>query len=142
MHKKTVVLMALVTVGLVVGYTTMKPVPEAPAPPSVETAMVKVTLPATLTSRAQLGKTAFEGKCAACHGVNGAGNVNAGPPLIHKIYEPSHHGDESFQYATAMGVHAHHWRFGNMPPVEGITRAEVGTIIAYIREVQRANGIF
>jgi hypothetical protein len=41
-----------------------------------------------------------------------------------------------------MGVQAHHWRFGNMPPVEGITRAEVATIITYIRELQRANGIF
>ena len=142
MYKKPIVLMALATVGVAVGYTAMKRAPEAPALPSAETAMVKVTLPATLTSEAQLGKAAFEAKCAACHGANGAGNVNAAPPLIHKIYEPSHHGDESFHYAAAMGVQAHHWRFGNMPPVEGITRAEVATIITYIRELQRANGIF
>ncbi len=28
-----------------------------------------------------------------------------------------------------------------MPPVEGITQAEVKSIVTYVREVQRANGI-
>jgi hypothetical protein len=60
---------------------------------------------------------------------------------VHKIYEPSHHGNESFQRAVAMGVRAHHWPFGNMPKVAGVTRAEVSTIITYVRELQRANGI-
>jgi len=40
-----------------------------------------------------------------------------------------------------LGVRAHHWSFGNMPAVEGLTRADVKMIIAYIRELQRANGI-
>jgi hypothetical protein len=31
--------------------------------------------------------------------------------------------------------------FGDMPPVPGISRDEVGDIIAYIREQQRQNGI-
>ena len=68
--------------------------------------------------------------------------MHAAPLLTHKICGPSNHGDGSFHYAAAMGVQAHHWRFGNMPPVEGITRAEAATIITYIRELQRANGIF
>jgi hypothetical protein len=61
--------------------------------------------------------------------------------LVHIIYEPSHHGDESFQRAAAMGVQGHHWSFGNMPPVEGIASADVTMIVAYVRELQRANGI-
>lgn len=142
MRKTPLIISGIAAIGLFIGYQAIQPAPEAPANLSGEVAMVEVILPATLTAEAQLGKTAFEAKCAACHGLNAAGNVNAAPPLIHKIYEPSHHGDESFQYAAAMGVQAHHWRFGNMPPVEGITRAEVATIIAYIRELQRANGIF
>ena len=44
-------------------------------------------------------------------------------------------------HATALGVRAHHWSFGNMPAVEGLTRADVKMIVAYIRELQRANGI-
>ena len=60
---------------------------------------------------------------------------------MHKIYEPSHHGDESFQLAVAQGVRAKHWRFGNMAALEGLTRADVSAIIAYVRELQRVNGI-
>ena len=92
------------------------------------------------TAAAQTGEAYFNTKCAACHGVNGAGREN-GPPLIHKFYKPDHHGDESFQYAAKMGVQAHHWNFGNMPPIAGITRAEVAKIVLYIREIQKANGL-
>ena len=67
--------------------------------------------------------------------------MGVAPPLIHKIYEPSHHGDESFQRAVAVGVRAHHWKFGNMPAIEGLTRGDVKAIIAYVRELQEANGI-
>jgi hypothetical protein len=28
-----------------------------------------------------------------------------------------------------------------MPPVEGLTRHDVGAIVAYVHELQRANGI-
>ena len=86
-------------------------------------------------------KLGFEAKCASCHGVNAAGKDGLAPPLIHKIYEPSHHADESFQRAVALGVQAHNWRFGNMLAIEGLTRGDVTMIITYIRELQRANGI-
>ncbi|WP_417614869.1 c-type cytochrome [Oceanisphaera sp.] len=90
--------------------------------------------------QAQQGKLAYEDNCASCHGADLKG-TRQGPPFIHKVYEPSHHGDEAFYRAVANGVRAHHWRFGDMPPVAGVTREEVGDIIAYIREQQRANGI-
>lgn len=104
-------------------------------------ALVSVTLPEQLSDNAIIGKRIFEAKCASCHGQNAAGQKGVAPPLIHKIYEPSHHGDESFQRAAALGVRSHHWSFGNMPPVNGLTRADVSAIITYIRELQRVNGI-
>lgn len=103
--------------------------------------IVSVTLPDTLTQDAQIGKRAFDAKCASCHGINAAGREGIAPPLVHIIYEPSHHADESFQRAVALGVRAHHWSFGDMPAVEGLTRGDVTLITAYIRELQRVNGI-
>lgn len=103
--------------------------------------LVSVTLPENLSETAQIGAKIFEAKCAACHGTSAGGRNGFGPPLIHQYYVPSHHGDEAFQRAAALGVKSHHWRFGDMPPVNGITRAEVSAIIEYIRQVQRANGI-
>ena len=103
--------------------------------------IAQVTLPAELSKNTQIGKRVFEAKCAACHGVNAAGQNGIAPPLVHKIYEPSHHGDASFLLAARNGVRSHHWKFGNMPPVEGLTDADMKMVVVYVRELQRANGI-
>ena len=103
--------------------------------------VVSLSVPVTLSAQAQLGRVIYEANCAACHGPNASGQEGVAPPLVHVIYEPGHHGDESFQLAVARGVRAHHWRFGDMPPVEGLTRRDVAAIVAYIRELQRANDI-
>ena len=103
--------------------------------------MVEVVLPDALSSNAEIGKLAFEAKCSDCHGANAAGQDGIAPPLVHKIYEPSHHGDGSFLLAAKNGVRAHHWRFGDMPPIESVTDGDVKMIVAYVRELQRANGI-
>lgn len=104
--------------------------------------IVTVEVPDKLSSEATIGKRAFDAKCAACHGENAAGQNGVAPPLIHKIYEPSHHGDISFVMAAKNGVTSHHWNFGNMPPVEGLTDADVKYIASYIRSLQKENGIF
>ncbi len=93
-----------------------------------------------LSSAAQMGRIAFDENCAACHGAKAAGSDN-GPPLVHKIYESSHHADFAFQMAAKGGVRAHHWRFGDMPPVPGVTEKQVEWIVTYVREIQRENGI-
>ena len=100
---------------------------------------VNVKMP-DLSADAVQGRTLFETNCAACHGKSGGGTEN-GPPLIHKIYEPSHHGDMSFYMAVKQGVRAHHWKFGNMAPVEGVSDNDMSMILAFVREVQRHNGI-
>jgi cytochrome c553 len=105
-------------------------------------AMVEVRLPAALSAKAAAGKTYFDAACASCHGANAAGQDGIAPPLVHKIYEPSHHGDAAFLVAVRDGARQHHWLFGSMLPVEQIlTDGEIALIILYVRELQRENGI-
>jgi mono/diheme cytochrome c family protein len=104
--------------------------------------IVSIALPEDFSEGALVGKDAFEANCAACHGINAAGQNGVAPPLVHKIYEPSHHGDRAFYMAASQGVRAHHWRFGNMPAIDRVSQDDVAAITAYIRELQRANGIF
>lgn len=106
-----------------------------PARPSASALIVPV-----LTTEQETGRMLFDANCATCHGPNASGS-DQGPPLVHRIYEPSHHGDMAFLLAARQGVRAHHWRFGNMPAIDGVTEDEVVKITAYVRALQRANGI-
>lgn len=138
-------LAALAILALAGGlWWTTRPEPAAPPPPPSRAgsdALVQIALPQTLDAHAQLGESIFAQICAACHGEAAVGRDGIGPPLVHRIYEPSHHADEAFQIAVVQGVRAHHWTFGNMPRIEGLTRADVAAVIAYVRTLQRANGI-
>lgn len=103
--------------------------------------LVDVAAPETLPGLAATGKQIFDQACAACHGANAAGRNGMGPPLVHPFYVPGHHGDAAILSAARNGVQAHHWTFGNMPPVRDLTDGDIKMVIAYIRTVQRANGI-
>ncbi len=93
-----------------------------------------------LSMRAEIGKIAYDGVCAACHGADGAG-TDKGPPFVHPIYNPGHHADEAFFRAAHDGVRAHHWRFGDMPAQPDVSDQKIAAIVLYVRELQRANGI-
>jgi cytochrome c len=86
------------------------------------------------------GERLFNENSARCHGTRAAGS-DTGPPLVHRVYEPSHHADMAFQRAVALGVAAHHWRFGNMPPIPGVDQPAVERIVGYVRWLQRQAGI-
>ena len=116
----------------------LQPAPQETAAAGVP--LVEVTVPA-LSGEALAGEALFNANCAACHGKNAAGQDGVAPPLVHVIYEPNHHGDAAFHIAAQRGVRAHHWHFGDMPPVEGVSDGEVDKIVAYVRSLQRANGI-
>lgn len=145
MNARNLVL-AFVLFGIVmVGYRALSPKEQDPH--SVQQTdgirgapLVSVNVP-TLSDAAARGEAAFEANCATCHGINAAGQDGVAPPLVHKIYEPSHHGDASFVLAVKNGVRAHHWRFGNMPAVPGVSDQEIADITVYVRQLQRANGI-
>jgi mono/diheme cytochrome c family protein len=87
-----------------------------------------------------MGKQLFEKNCASCHGKDLNGTTK-GPPFLNLIYRPAHHSDLLFQTATAYGARAHHWPFGDMQPVPGVTPDDVVHITAYVRMMQRLAGI-
>lgn len=86
------------------------------------------------------GERLFSQNCAACHGEQARG-TKQGPPLVHKIYEPSHHSDAAFVSAVRNGSKQHHWPYGDMPAQPQVTEAQVKAITAYVRVLQREAGI-
>ena len=86
------------------------------------------------------GSELFAANCAVCHGAQ-AGGTDAGPPLVHRLYVPGHHSAAAFQSAVKNGVFAHHWDFGDMPAVVGVSEDEVAAIVGYVRGLQREAGL-
>lgn len=101
--------------------------------------LARIQLPPTPAQHRD-GEALFNANCASCHGESARG-TDQGPALLHIIYEPSHHGDASFVLAAQRGVVAHHWQFGNMPPLPQLDSAALRKIIAYVRWAQREVGI-
>ncbi len=86
------------------------------------------------------GESLYLAHCDRCHGHRATGS-EIGPPLVHSTYEPRHHADAAFVLAVRNGVRAHHWPFGDMPPVPGLSEDDVASIVAYVRWLQREAGI-
>ena len=80
---------------------------------------VQVAVP-DLSDVAGQGSELFGASCSECHGPT-AGGTSQGPPLVHRIYEPGHHSDFSFVRAVDVGSPQHHWSFGDMEPVAGLS---------------------
>lgn len=127
------ILVGLIALFVVLGYLGVGEWRHGPGPPAA------VMVPA-LSQEARAGGELFDRLCAACHGANASGSVT-GPPLVHQIYGPRHHADVAFTLAAQRGVPAHHWRFGDMPPLPSARGDELALIVRYVRELQRANGI-
>ena len=81
----------------------------------------------------------YEAKCASCHGVDLRG-TDQGPSHLSIVYEPGHHTDLAFAQAMRFGTPAHHWSFGDMPAVAGLSEADIQAITAYVRSQQRSQG--
>ncbi|GJM06164.1 MAG: hypothetical protein DHS20C09_21600 [marine bacterium B5-7] len=94
-----------------------------------------------MSAKLNLGKMNYEAYCASCHGKTARGS-DKGPTFISRIYHPGHHGDGAFYIAPKKGARAHHFKFGDMPPVKGVNDSQLQTIIEYVRAVQQANGLF
>ena len=95
----------------------------------------------SLSRMARQGEELFNANCSVCHGAKAAG-TNQGPTLIDRIYHPGHHSDASIRNAVSRGVQQHHWVFGDMAPVAGVSEDDLEKIICYVRELQRAAEIF
>jgi mono/diheme cytochrome c family protein len=86
------------------------------------------------------GAAAFAASCASCHGSDLRG-TDRGPSLLSEVYEPGHHPDDAFRAAIARGSRAHHWDFGDMPPVPGLEPDEIDAVIAFVRDRQETHGL-
>ena len=104
-------------------------------------AQVSSPVPANMPFRHGLGHENYEAKCALCHGGSLQG-TEQGPPLFHRYYVPSHHGDAAFYRAIRSGTRQHHWNFGDMPPVAGVGENDARAIVEFIRWFQRASKLY
>ncbi|MBX3320168.1 MAG: cytochrome c [Nitrospira sp.] len=96
---------------------------------------------ASAPAELRAGEQKFNANCSRCHGIGGVG-TQQGPPFLHKVYEPNHHGDAAFHQAAAKGVKAHHWQFGDMPKIDAVSSDDVDQIVKYVRWLQKQAGIF
>ena len=94
---------------------------------------------APMTADLATGETLYASHCALCHGADLRG-TDVGPSFLSIVYEPTHHSDAAFLLAVRNGSRAHHWSFGDMPPVPGLSDTEVASITAFIRAAQEREG--
>ncbi len=94
-----------------------------------------------LSPLAQHGRTVINARCAECHGVDGTGGSRKGPPILHSMYREEVFPDFVFKRSVLEGKREKNWRFGPMPPNEGMSERDVDGVIAFVREVQTATGI-
>lgn len=85
------------------------------------------------------GSNLYAANCASCHGQDLRG-TDQGPSHLSQVYEPNHHGDGAFLVAVLRGSPQHHWNFGSMPPIAGLSEEDVAAIVAFVREKQRVEG--
>jgi mono/diheme cytochrome c family protein len=91
------------------------------------------------TELVEAGSELYAANCARCHGSDLRG-TDQGPSHLSVVYEPGHHADGAFLLAVQRGSRAHHWQFGDMPPIEGLSTDDVEAIVAFVRERQRVDG--
>ena len=87
------------------------------------------------------GQLLYETYRSSCHGLQLNGS-DKGPPLLHPYYKPSHHGDQSFYRAALQGAQQHHWEFGNMLPVEGMTAKKMDSLVPYVRYYKQQKKLY
>jgi mono/diheme cytochrome c family protein len=85
------------------------------------------------------GGELYQSNCASCHGADLRG-TDKGPSHLSIVYEPNHHGDDSFRSAIVNGAQQHHWNFGDMAPIPGLDDDEIEAVIGYIRSEQERQG--
>lgn len=85
------------------------------------------------------GAELYQSSCASCHGADLRG-TDKGPSHLSIVYEPGHHGDDSFRSAIVNGVGQHHWNYGDMAAIPGLDADEIDDIIAFIRSEQERQG--
>lgn len=132
---KSYSLLTVIALVIAAGISIFLILKENPKPPKVMVSLPEFSEPALR------GQKVFNRTCASCHGINASGGAKA-PSLISKAYAPMSHADGAIYLAVTRGVRRHHWNLGSMPPQPKIKPDEIKALTAFIRETQRANGIY
>jgi mono/diheme cytochrome c family protein len=85
-RKLRISIIVIVCIG---GFVSYLLITKRSAQAEVGDAIVEISVPEFSGNRL-VGQAVFTKNCAACHGLDAVGSAGNGPPLIHKIYEPSH----------------------------------------------------
>jgi mono/diheme cytochrome c family protein len=96
-------------------------------------------VPSASSVSVEQGVVAFAGECAGCHGRLAEG-AERGPNLIHRDYGPGVRSDAQFRRAVREGMAARRG-YGAMPPSPDVSKRRLDRMIAFVRELQRVNGI-
>jgi len=104
-------------------------------PATVEGAEIPIQDPGLVAA----GEPLYVTNCAECHGEDLRG-TDLGPSHLSIVYEPNHHSDGAFTVAVLAGTPQHHWPYGAMEPVEGLSDEDIAAIVAFVRETQRIEG--
>ena len=126
MNRTNLIPLAMTAAALIAGVTSCGDDDQASGQPSDDPILTQ-------------GAEVYAQSCASCHGADLRG-TNQGPSHLSIVYEPNHHPDDAFRSAIANGAPQHHWTFGDMPPVDGLTDDDVDAVIAYVRSEQQRLG--
>ena len=88
-----------------------------------------------------LGEQRYAQRCAMCHGADLRGS-RIGPSHLSSVFGPEQTTDAMFADAIRNGGRSGRFpQYDAMPAVPGLSNHEITSIIAYVRSVQRAQGL-
>ena len=87
------------------------------------------------------GREAFNNVCAGCHGVNGTGDTDIGPPLMHPYYRTILLSDEAIIKAIRQGTPEDKWKYGHMPAQVDVSNEQALEIVAFYNALRRVNSL-
>ena len=129
----------LIVAGVVIAVIAVVSTGGDSSPRDPMTGESRFDLPVQDASLVAEGEVLYQASCAVCHGSDLRG-TDLGPSHLSVVYNPDHHADGAFTLAALNGVPAHHWKFGDMPPIPDISFEDMERIIAFVREIQRIEG--
>ena len=95
----------------------------------------------TLNTVEMRGREAFNNVCASCHGVDGTGDTDIGPPLMHPYYRAILLSDDKIFKVIKQGTPEDKWKYGHMPAQINVSDADAREIIAFYNALRRVNSL-
>ena len=86
------------------------------------------------------GRSIYQSTCATCHG-NGLKGSSMAPSMVQAAFAPDQTPDSAFAAAIQNGVPQKRFTKGPMPAQPSVHPKDIPAVIAYVRSVQRENGI-